>query len=520
MERDHTRSAGRSSPSPLNGERAGVRGGNDETPGNGQVHGRDHPSPSIPLPVKGRGKFALRLAIFFAAILFCVSVSAAPRPNILFLLADDLGSYDVSWRGSEIKTPNLDKLALGGARLEQFYVQPVCSPTRAALLTGRYPMRHGLQVGVVRPWAQYGLPLAERTLAQALRDAGYSTAVIGKWHLGHFAPDYLPTRRGFDHQYGHYNGALDYFSHIRDGGFDWHRDDKVNHDEGYSTTLLAKEASRFIQQHDPRKPFFLYVPFNAVHAPLQAPEKYKQSYAHFRPNRQTYAGMIAAMDEAVGEIIGALDARGWRTNTLIVFSSDNGGPRPNQLTSNGPLRAGKGTVYEGGVKVCAFANWRGQIRSNTVVNAPLHIVDWYPTLLKLAGASLEQKLPVDGRDIWPTLTANAPSPHDAILINAAPKRGAIRAEDWKLVLNGHIVDTDGDEGDAPAAVSEKNAAEVLELFNLAADPSEKENVAAKHPDKVKELRARYDAFAKQQAQSKVAPKPKGFKSPPVWGERD
>src|SRR5678815_1180992 len=138
--------------------------------------------------------------------------AAAPRPNILFILADDLGSYDVGWRGSEIKTPNLDKLALGGARLEQFYVQPVCSPTRAALLTGRYPMRHGFQVGVVRPWAQYGLPLDERLLPQALKEAGYATAICGKWHLGHFAPDYLPTRRGFDHQYGHYNGCLLYTS--------------------------------------------------------------------------------------------------------------------------------------------------------------------------------------------------------------------------------------------------------------------------------------------------------------------
>src|ERR1051326_1966857 len=169
---------------------------------------------------------------------------AAPRPNILFLLADDLGWGDVGWHNSEIKTPNLDKLAAAGARLEQFYVQPVCSPTRADLMTGRYPMRHGLQVGVVRPCAQYGWPLEERPLAQALHDAGYVTAICGKWHLGHVQPEYLPTRRGFDHQYGHYNGALDYFTHLRDGGFDWHRDDQGCRDEGYSTHLLAKEASR------------------------------------------------------------------------------------------------------------------------------------------------------------------------------------------------------------------------------------------------------------------------------------
>ena len=140
-------------------------------------------------------------------------------------------------------------------------------------MTGRYPMRHGLQVGVVRPWAQYGLPLEERTLPQALKDAGYATAIVGKWHLGHFAPEYLPTRRGFDHQYGHYNGALDYFTHIRDGGFDWHRDDKACRDEGYTTHLLAKEAVKFVEDTAGKKPFFLYVPFNAVHAPHQVPRE-------------------------------------------------------------------------------------------------------------------------------------------------------------------------------------------------------------------------------------------------------
>ncbi len=461
----------------------------------------------------------LRSLLLVSFVCTSAGFAAAPRPNILFLLADDLGSYDVGWRGSEIKTPNLDKLAFGGARLDQFYVQPLCSPTRAALLTGRYPMRHGLQVGVVRPWAQYGLPLEERTLAQALREAGYATAIFCKWHLGHFAPDYLPTRRGFEHQYGHYNGALDYFTHVRDGGFDWHRDDKVSRDEGYSTFLIAEETARFIREHDGRKPFFIYVPFNAVHAPLQAPQKYKEPYANLRTNRQTYAGMTAAMDEAVGRIVASLEARGWRTNTLIVFSSDNGGPNPGRLTSNGSLRAGKGTVYEGGVKVCAFANWPGQIRSNTVVKAPLHIVDWYPTLLKLAGDSSMQKLPVDGRDIWPTLTSGAPSPHDAILINAAPKRGAIRVGDWKLVLNGHVVETEGDDGNAEKA-DEILTGERLELFNLASDPSEAENLAAKSPTKVKELRARYDAFAKEQKTPKVAPKARDFKTPAIWGEKE
>src|SRR5437660_200609 len=260
--------------------------------------------------------------------------AVAKRPHILFLLADDLGWGDVGYHGSEIKTPNLDQLAAAGARLEQFYVQPVCSPTRAALMTGRYPMRQGLQVGVVRPWAQYGLPLEERPLPQALREVGYETAICGKWHLGHFRPEYLPTRRGFDHQYGHYNGALDYFTHMRDNGFDWHRDDKECRDEGYSTHLNAKEAARIIRGRDKNKPLFLYVPFNAVHAPHQVAESYKAPYANLPEPRQSYAGMVAAMDEAIGQVVAALDDAGMRQNTLIIFSSDNGGAGTGRFTSH------------------------------------------------------------------------------------------------------------------------------------------------------------------------------------------
>jgi len=465
-----------------------------------------------------------KLWLLLMPLLLVGKLGAAERPNILFILADDLGSYDVGWRGSEIKTPHLDRLALGGARLEQFYVQPVCSPTRAALLTGRYPMRHGLQVGVVRPWAQYGLPLEERLLPQALKEAGYVTGIFGKWHIGHFALEYLPTHRAFDHQYGHYNGALHYFEHTRDGGFDWHRDDKVCRDEGYSTFLVADEAAKFVREHDSAKPFFAYVPFNAVHAPLQVPEKYKEPYSSMAPNRRTYAAMTTAMDEAIGRIVAAVEARGWRTNTLIIFASDNGGPNPGRLSSNGPLRAGKGTIYEGGVKACAFANWPGQIKSNSVVNAPLHIVDWYPTLLKLAGAKLEQGLPLDGRDAWSAITAGAPSPHEAILINATPVKGALRMGDWKLVVNGGLAEPADGEDDGEPATEKKpamsDAGRGVELFNLADDPSERTNLAARHPDKVKELRARYDALAKQQVTPKAAPKAKGFKSPKVWGEKD
>src|SRR5262245_831354 len=455
-----------------------------------------------------------RLSMLAACLLAATSV-AAERPNVVFFLADDLGTGDVGYHRSEIKTPNIDKLAEAGAKLEAFYVQPICSPTRAALMTGRYPMRHGLQVGVVRPWAQYGLPLEERTLPQALKAAGYTTDILGKLHLGHFHPDYLPTRRGFDHQYGHYNGALDYFTHIRDGGFDWHKDDKACRDEGYSTHLLAREACRIIADHDAKMPLFLYVPFNAVHAPHQVPEKYKEPYAKLKEPRRTYAGMLAAMDEAIGQVADAIDKKGLRKDTLFIFSSDNGGPQPGTVTSNGKLRAGKGTVYEGGVRVAAFATWDGHIKPGTTVNEPLHMVDWYPTLLKLAGAPAVQKLPLDGLDAWATIAEGKPTPHKEILINAAPGGGAIRAGDWKLVVSGG-----GDDTDAPAPKKKKNRPDGDELFNLKDDPTESKNLAAANPEKFAELRARYTAYAKQAAPPKAKPKPADFQSPKVWGEKD
>jgi arylsulfatase A-like enzyme len=438
------------------------------------------------------------------------------KPNVVFLLADDLGREDCGFMGGkDIKTPNIDKLAAAGTTLDAFYVQPVCSPTRAALMTGRYPMRHGLQVGVVRPWAQYGLPLEERTLPQALKESGYTTAIIGKWHLGHFAPEYLPTRRGFDHQYGHYNGAIDYFTHIRDGGLDWHKEDKACRDEGYSTHLIAKDAVAFVNDNAGKKPFFLYVPFNAVHEPLQAPPEYMKPYAGtLKGARLKYAGMVAAMDEAIGQIVEAVEKSGTRKNTLFIFSSDNGGPQPGVVTDNGKFRAGKATLYEGGVRVAAFATWDGHIKAGTTVTEPLHMVDWYPTLLKLCGAKFEQKLPLDGADIWPTLTEGKPSPHKAILLNTTPNTGAVRVGDWKLVVHNGAEDLDGNPP------KKKDAKASVELFNLKDDPYEKTNLAEKHPEKLKELKEVLAGFAKQAVPPKAKPKPADFVSPKVWGEKD
>ncbi len=445
---------------------------------------------------------------------FSQSTQPIRPPNIVLMVADDLGWGDVGWHGSEIKTPQLDRLAMAGARLEAFYVQPVCSPTRAALMTGRYPMRHGLQVSVVRPWAKYGLPLEEQTLAQGLQSAGYVTAIVGKWHLGHFERDYLPTNRGFRHQYGHYNGALDYFTHMRDGGFDWHKDDQVCRDEGYTTHLIAKEATRIIATYGGRQPLFLYVPFNAVHAPHQVPEKYLKEYSHLKGERLKYAGMLAAMDEAVGQISAAIDAAGIADNTLFLFSSDNGGPSPKVVTSNGHLRAGKGTVYEGGVRVAAFASWKGKLRPGTTIDEPLHIVDWYPTLLKLAGADVHQNLPLDGKDAWPTIADGKPTPHDDILINAAPNSGAIRVGKHKLVVNGAAGSAGTDDG-PPENVG---TSWKLELYDLVSDPSEKRDLSASQPELTQEMMERWKRYLAQAIPPKAKPKPRNFQPPMVWGE--
>jgi len=420
----------------------------------------------------------------------CATETPAKKPNIVYILADDMGYGDPGFMGSkDLRTPNLDKLAHGGTILSSYYVQPVCSPTRSTLMTGRTVAHTGVY-SVVRPNAKWGLPLEERTLAQALRAAGYETAITGKWHLGEFQPDYLPTHRGFDHQYGNWFGAIDYFTHKRDGVLDWHRDDEPCADEGYSTILDAKEACRLIREKSPDKPLFLYLPFNAVHAPHQVPDSYLKPFENLSGVRKTYAGMTAAMDEAVGQVIAALEEKKIRNNTLIIFSSDNGGPNPGRITDNGPLRAGKGTIYEGGIRVCACVNWPGHVPAGKTVAEPVQGVDWYPTLVKLAGGSLEQRLPLDGKDIWPVLTEGAKTPHDALLLcGTSPSCTAIRCGDWKLLVGASEKGTE--EAADDAAVPKR-----IELYNLATDIGEKNNLAATNPEKVNELRARLAAWMK------------------------
>ena len=435
----------------------------------------------------------MRYALFISWLCFSLYAHAASQPNIVFLLIDDLGYADCGFNGGkEIKTPNIDRLAKSGTIIDSHYVQPVCSPTRSTLLTGRYPTHTGVYT-IVSPGAPWGLPLAERTLADALRAAGYRTALTGKWHLGEFEKAYQPNARGFDHQYGHFFGMLDYYTHERMNKLDWYRNGEPLKEEGYTTHLITKEACKVIESGDKSKPLFLYLPFNGVHSPFQVPDSYLKPYGALKGNRQKLAGMLAAVDEAIAQIEESLKKAGMLENTLIVFSSDNGGPPPGDNT---PFRDYKGTIYEGGTRAAAFATWPGHIPADKHVTQPMHMVDWYPTLIKLAGGSLEQKLPIDGLDVWPMLTKGAASPHDAILSvsTQGPARAAVRIGDWKLMVSGNA-DADGGEDDGAKKAKKKGKAaagkyEPVALYNLAEDPSETKNLAAAQPDRVKAMRTR------------------------------
>ncbi|MCP5532837.1 MAG: arylsulfatase [Akkermansiaceae bacterium] len=419
------------------------------------------------------------------------AASAAEKPHILYIVADDLGWQDVGFHGAkDIPTPNLDKLAAEGMRLERFYVQPMCTPTRAALMTGRYPFRYGLQTIVIPSKGTYGLDTEEHTLPQVLKDAGYQTEMIGKWHLGHADHKYWPRQRGFDYHYGAVLGEIDYFTHSAHDVLDWQRDNKPVEEEGYVTQLLGADAVKRIKAHDSAKPLFLYLAFTAPHSPYQAPDDYLKRYqGDGDETRRAYAGQIMCMDDEIGKVLAALEETGMRKDTLIVFHSDNGGTRNAALTGeskvksvpcdNGPLKGGKGQLYEGGTLVPAFANWPGHVAAGETKEL-IHIVDMLPTLAGLAGAPTDGCKPLDGIDVWPAVSAGKPSGRSEIVYNVEPFRGAVREGDWKLFWRATL----------PSAI---------ELYHLADDPNETTNLAVQHPDKVGKFRARIEQLAAESA---------------------
>jgi arylsulfatase A-like enzyme len=360
-------------------------------------------------------------------------------------------------------------------------------------MTGRYPFRYGLQTAVIPSVSAYGLDTSEWLMPQCLKAAGYRTAIIGKWHLGHADKAYWPRQRGFDYQYGAMIGELDYFTHDEQGVLDWFRDNEPVKEEGYTTTLIGKDAARLIEQHDTSTPLYLYLAFNAPHTPYQAPQEYIDRYKNIEdPTRRTYAAMVSCLDDEIGRVVVALDNKKIRDNTLFLFHSDNGGTRNAMFAGvmadmskvkipcdNGPYREGKGTLYEGATRVCALANWPGHIKPGSVIGL-IHVVDLYPTLAALAGASTANCKPLDGVNVWETISQGKPSPRTEIVYNVEPFRAALRQGDWKLIWRTLL----------PSSV---------DLYNLAQDPSEKDNLAGQYPDKVAAFQQRLDALAKESA---------------------
>ena len=409
------------------------------------------------------------------------------RPNIVVILADDMNRHHPGFNGGPVSTPNLDRLAREGTRLTQFYVHAVCSPTRAAFLTGRYPFRNGMEE------RSHGNDVAgmltdERTLAQALQTAGYYTAIIGKWHLGNWHKRHLPMQRGFDYQYGLYGALISYYGKVRARYYDWHRNEQTIREDGYSTDLIARECSRVIASHDTKKPFFLYVPFNAVHGPDEAPPALTKKYeaiveklSGVSPSNRRFLtlkyAMLESMDLAIGEILKSLEARGELDNTLIVFFNDNGGRKVNL-----PYRGGKGDTFEGGVRVPCIFRWPRKVPANRSVAGMMHVVDLFPTLLKQGKGSLEQKLPLDGMDMWQVITNDKASPRTEVVHSLPGEHSdtgvmAIRQGKFKLVGK--------------------------ELFDVEGDPAETTDLAAKHPEVYQSLLKRIQELVKERRQPEL-----------------
>ncbi len=425
-------------------------------------------------------------------------------PNFVVFLSDDVGWGQIGFNGgTTVPTPHIDRIAREGVKLTQFYVQPACTPTRGALLTGRYPWKNGTEI---RPTAstQDGMLTDERTLAEALRAAGYATWMVGKWHLGAWRHEHLPLQRGFDHHYGHYGALIDSFTHLRGTTLDWHRNGEPVVEAGYSTFLMADEAARLIREHDGARPFFLYVAFNAAHRPHQAPDDYVARYWKLGEQRALQHAQLECMDVAVGRVLEALDARGIEGRTLVLFLNDNGGlpvGGRNGPYLNGPYRGGKGHYHEGGVRVPAALRWPGRVPAGSTSDALLHVTDVFPTFAALAGATLEGGQPLDGMDVWATLADGAPSPREEIVFS----RDVLRRGDWKLIEEGARY------YDWPA--------QPLQLYDVVRDPGETENRAARHPEIVDALRAR---LAAQRGAARPGEKPTRIPGFPVvvYGERE
>lgn len=407
----------------------------------------------------------------------------ASRPNIVLIVADDLGWRDVGYQGSNIRTPHIDSLARDGVRFTNLYAFPFCSPTRSALMTGRNPIRNGMVYTVIRPWSPHGLPVEEHILPETLKSAGYQTAIVGKWHLGHAHRKHLPNSRGFDHFYGFLNADTDYFEHTYAGILDWQRNGKGLREPGYTTDLLARESVEFIRSRDRSRPFFLYLPFGAVHSPIQAKPEDIAKYSDMQePLRRTYAAMVTSMDSAIGRVLEAIDQEKIAENTVVMFISDNGGvPRHG---SNHPYRAGKGTCFEGGIRIPGAARWPGRLPAGGRVEQVMTVMDLFPTLAAAAGVKPGNTLPLDGENLWPEVLSGKTRERGplffAVKKNETDERQyALRKGNWKLVQQF-------------AAGTRVFAY----LFDISTDPLEERDLAESKPEILRALQQETDEWIK------------------------
>ena len=467
-----------------------------------------------------------------------LSAQASDRPNVVVIVADDLGWADVGFHGNQIiDTPSLDRIAAEGAQLNRFYTTPICSPTRAALMTGRDPIRLGVAYSTIMPWQNNGIHPDETFLPELFLSAGYQTAMVGKWHLGHAQQSYHPNSRGFEHFYGHLHTEVGFYPPFASlGGKDFQRNGVSIDDQGYESYLLADEVSRYIRERDTEKPFFIYMPFIAPHTPLDAPEELQAKYADMADDRgksrskmadstrfmakvtgrtsarPMYAAVVDAMDQAIGRVLDTLDREGLADNTIVLFFSDNGGAvYAIGGADNAPLRGGKGDTFEGGIRVVAAMRWPEKIPMGSRVDSIMSVMDVLPTLTSAAGIDADTQFRLDGRNMLPALIDGQTMPREKLLffISETPFKNHVNVtafnDEWKLIQR---IET----GFSSVDVTQF-------LFNIAEDPHEHNNLAQQHPDivadLVDEIRHWRNLYPVAGTRSQLMPPP-GWKAPLDW----
>jgi arylsulfatase B len=417
--------------------------------------------------------------------------TSARKPNIVIMAADDLGWNDVGYHGGPYQTPHIDRLAREGVELDRFYVCPVCSPTRAGLLTGRYPIRFGMQGKIMFVNSPHGIPDEEETVPEMLARAGYAhRGIIGKWHAGS-ADGYRPLDKGFTYFYGDLHSAVDVYTHYKFKEPDWYRNEELIEEEGHVTDLCVKEAAQFIHKHAADdSPFFLYLPWQAIHVPHDPQERFVKQFSHLPEKEAAYAGMVAGLDEAIGKVMTALNESGIKDDTFVLFFSDNGAGGGEEGKHNSPLTGHKATLFEGGIRVPAAAYWPSGLKGGRKADARMSYIDMFPTLQAIAGSEKRNGAAPDGENMLEVLRgaklAKDREFYSFFDQTLEYEHQALNTDKWKLVRIG------------PSILNETPSPDETEiyLFRIDQDPNEKNNIADKHPEIVAEMLEKMKAFRK------------------------